>query len=93
MAVTRGLGENHSGLDEIGANEFLVFALEHLEGIFVARRYRDNQRLAADWGDVPEDVVLPAPEAAPPFAPDKSVAELVDALVAGKVDHKEPRVV
>jgi len=42
----------------------------------------------ADWGDVPEDVVLPAPEAAPPFAPDESIAELVDALVAGKVIHR-----
>jgi len=42
VAVTRGLGEDHSGLDEIGTNEFLVFALEHLEGVAVARRYRDN---------------------------------------------------
>lgn len=91
--MTRGLGEDHSGLHEISPDDAFVFALEHLEGVTVTRCYRDNQRLVADWGDVPEDVVLPAPEAAPPFAPDKSVAELVDALVAGKVDHKEPRFV
>lgn len=91
--MTCGLGEDHSGLHEISPDDAFVFALEHLEGVTVTRCYRDNQRLVADWGDVPEDVVLPAPEAVPSLAPDESVAEIVDAFVAGKVDHKEPRIV
>ena len=75
------LGNDDAGLDEVGANEFLVFALEHLEGVFIARRYRDNQRLVADWGDVPEDIVFASPKVIPPPAPDECVAEVVDAFV------------
>lgn len=75
------LGENHARLDEECTDIVVIFALEHLEGVPVARRYRDNQRLTASWGLVLQDGMLATPIVVPAPAPDEGVAEIVDSLV------------
>ena len=75
------LGENHARLNEERTNIVVIFAFEHLEGVPVARRYRDNQRLTASWGFVLQDGMLATPIVVPAPAPDEGVAEIVDSLV------------
>lgn len=69
----------------------VIFALEHLEGVPVARCYRDNQRLTASWGFVLQDGMLATPIVVPATAPDEGVAEIVDSLVGRNVNHGIPR--
>ena len=69
----------------------VIFALEHLKGVAVARRYRDNQRLTASWGLVLQDGMLTTPIVVPAPAPDECVAEIVDAPIGRDVDHWVPR--
>lgn len=68
-------------MDEERTDIVVIFALEHLEGVAVARRYRDNQRLTASRGFVLQDGVFPAPIEVPTTAPDECVAEIVNAFV------------
>lgn len=76
-----GLGDDDARLDEERTDIVVIFALEHLEGVAVARRYRDNQRLTASWGLVLQDGMLATPIVVPATAPDEGVAEIVNSLV------------
>ena len=86
-----GLGDDDAGLDEKRAKVAVVLVLEHLEGIAIARCYRDNQRLTASWGFMLQDGVLTTPIVVPAPAPEKGVAEVVNPLVSRDVNHDEPR--
>lgn len=78
-------------MDKECADVLLVLPFEHLEGVSVTRRNGDNERLAASWGLVLQDGMLAAPIVVPAPAPKEGVAEIVDSLVGGDVDHGIPR--
>ena len=81
------LGENYTSLDEVGPNELLVLALEHFEGVAIARRNCNNQHLLTDFADMLKNGVLPSPNVFPSSAPDESIAEIIDSLVGRDVNH------
>ena len=82
-----GLGDNNADLDKIGSEEFLVFAQKHRKSITVTWCYRDNQGSVTDCRFVLEYVVFPSSETLPAFAPNESIAEIIDAFVAREVGH------